>query len=103
LLQRIRYGNQQRCGRQHGACNGRAASIKPAALAPKFKFRTLVECQLDAAFPMTGVVLWCSGSSVTVLDVSNHATTHHVDKVSEVKTSFAAAGGRRNRRTFRCV
>ena len=105
LLQRIRYGNQQRCGRQHGACNGRAASIKPAALAapPKLKSKALVECQLDAAFPMKGVVIECSGSSVTVLDVSNHATTHHVDKVSEVKTSFAVAAQDRNGRTVRCV
>ena len=105
LLQRFRYGNQQRCRRQHGACNGRAASIKPAALAapPKFKSKALVECQLDSGFPKKGVVIECSGGSVTVLDVSNLATTHHVDKVSEVKTSFGVAAQDRNGRTVRCV
>ncbi len=85
-------------------CNGRLASIKPAALAarPKFKSKALVEWRLETGFPSKGVVIECSGGSVTVLDAYNQATTHHVDKVSEVKTSFNVAQDR-NGRTVRCV
>lgn len=78
--------------RMEDCCNP-AASIKPAGQAapPKFKTKTLVECQSDSAPPTRGVVIECQGSSVTVLTASNVVITYDVAKVSEVKSSITSA------------
>jgi hypothetical protein len=80
-----------------------AASTKPASLSgpPKFKSKTLVDCQHDSFHSIRGVVIECSGSSVTVLTSSNHVKTYSDDNVSEAKTSFAVVAQDKNGRSVR--
>jgi hypothetical protein len=78
--------------------------VKPAAVSapPKFKAKSLVECQREGnSASVKGVVVECSGSSVTVLDASNQVKTFEDSSVSEIKSSFVVVAQDRNGRTVR--